>query len=73
MGQKVNPIGLRLGITRSWDSIWFSKKDYSKFLHEDIKIRKYISQRLKNTALVRIVFERFQIAAEGFECERERL
>lgn len=59
MGQKVNPIGLRLGVTRTWDSVWFAKEDYAKFLHEDIKIRKFISERLKNTALVRIVFERF--------------
>lgn len=43
MGQKVNPIGLRIGINKNWDSIWFSeKKNYAKFLHEDIKIRNLI-------------------------------
>jgi len=46
MGQKVNPIGLRLGINKSWDSRWYSKKDYAKNLHEDIKIREYLDGRL---------------------------
>ena len=46
MGQKVNPIGLRLGINKSWDSRWYSKKDYAKYLHEDIKIREYLEGRL---------------------------
>jgi small subunit ribosomal protein S3 len=60
MGQKVNPIGLRLGITRTWDSIWFSKEDYRKNLHEDIKIREFLQKKFKNSALVRVVIERFQ-------------
>ena len=59
MGQKVNPIGLRLGITRSWDSIWFAKEDYRKNLHEDIKIRGFLEKRFRNSALVRVVIERF--------------
>jgi ribosomal protein S3 len=59
MGQKVNPIGLRLGITRTWDSIWFSKEDYRKNLHEDIKIREFLQKKFKNSALVRVVIERF--------------
>lgn len=59
MGQKVNPNGLRLGITRTWDSIWFSKEDYTKNLHKDIKIRKFLSNRIKQAALVKIVIERF--------------
>ena len=59
MGQKVNPVGLRLGITRTWDSIWFSKEDYSKNLHEDIKIREFLQKKFKNSALVRVVIERF--------------
>lgn len=46
MGQKVNPIGLRLGINKSWDSRWYSKKNYAKNLHEDIKIREYLDGRL---------------------------
>ena len=41
MGQKVNPIGLRLGINRTWDSRWFARKDYSKLLHEDLKLREF--------------------------------
>jgi small subunit ribosomal protein S3 len=46
MGQKVNPIGFRLGITRTWDSRWYSKKDYAKLLHEDIKLRRYLKEKL---------------------------
>ncbi|HMV80757.1 MAG TPA: 30S ribosomal protein S3, partial [Leptospiraceae bacterium] len=59
MGQKVNPIGLRLGITRTWDSIWFAKEDYKKNLHEDLKIREFLEKRFKNSALVRVIIERF--------------
>ncbi|MDX1960311.1 MAG: 30S ribosomal protein S3 [Leptospiraceae bacterium] len=59
MGQKVNPVGLRLGITRTWDSIWFAKEDYKKNLHEDLKIRKFLEKKFRNSALVRIVIERF--------------
>ena len=48
MGQKVNPIGLRLGINRTWDSRWFAgKKEYGKLLQEDIKIREHLSEKLK--------------------------
>ena len=42
MGQKVNPIGLRLGINKSWESRWFAEKNYSKLLEEDLKLRKFI-------------------------------
>jgi small subunit ribosomal protein S3 len=59
MGQKVNPIGLRLGITRSWDSIWYSKEDYKKNLHEDLMLRKMINKRFKRAGVVKIVIERF--------------
>jgi len=41
MGQKIHPVGLRLGITRTWDSRWFEKKNYQAWLHEDVAIRKY--------------------------------
>jgi len=58
MGQKVNPIGFRLGITRTWDSRWFSKRDYSKLLHEDIKLREYIKQKLFGAGIARIEIER---------------
>ena len=47
MGQKVNPIGLRLGINRTWDSRWFARKDYSTLLHEDLRLRKFLSERLQ--------------------------
>ena len=49
MGQKINPIGLRLGINRGWDSTWFAKKkDFGKFLIEDFRIRKYIKKHQTN-------------------------
>lgn len=59
MGQKVNPIGLRIGITRNWDSVWYSKQDYIKNLHEDIKIRRFLQKKFKNASVVKIVIERF--------------
>jgi len=59
MGQKVNPIGLRLGINRSWDSIWFAKKrDYGKLLIEDFKIRDYIKKNIVNSGVSQILIER---------------
>ncbi|MEK9968547.1 MAG: 30S ribosomal protein S3 [Ferrovibrio sp.] len=59
MGQKVNPIGLRLGINRTWDSRWYSSdKEYAGLLHEDLKIRKYLEQRLAQAGVARIVIER---------------
>jgi small subunit ribosomal protein S3 len=59
MGQKVNPIGLRLGINRGWDSIWFAKKnDYGKFLIEDYKIRNYIKKNVVNSGVSEIIIER---------------
>ncbi|MCP5501969.1 MAG: 30S ribosomal protein S3 [Leptospiraceae bacterium] len=59
MGQKVNPIGLRIKITRTWDSIWFAKEDYKKNLHEDLKIKKFLNSKFKSAAVVKIVVERF--------------
>jgi small subunit ribosomal protein S3 len=59
MGQKVNPIGLRLGINRTWDSRWFAgKNEYGKLLHEDIAIRQALLKQLKQAAVSRIVIER---------------
>ena len=59
MGQKVNPIGLRLGINRTWDSRWFaSKNEYGKLLHEDMKIREVLMAALKQAAVSRIIIER---------------
>jgi small subunit ribosomal protein S3 len=58
MGQKVNPIGLRLGINRTWDSRWFSAKDYAEKLHEDFAIRKYLKKALANAGVSKIIIER---------------
>ena len=58
MGQKVKPIGLRLGINRTWDSRWFAEKNYSELLHKDLKVRKYIMEKLKTTAVSKVVIER---------------
>ncbi len=59
MGQKINPIGLRLGINRTWDSRWFANKgEYGKLLHEDQKIRAALMKLLKQAAVSRIVIER---------------
>jgi small subunit ribosomal protein S3 len=58
MGQKINPIGLRVGINRTWDSRWFSSRNYAKLLHQDIELRKYLEDRLKQAGVSRIVIER---------------
>ena len=59
MGQKVNPIGARLGITRGWDSNWFaSKTEYPKKLIEDNKIRNYLNARINKGGIAKIVIER---------------
>ncbi|MES2711037.1 MAG: 30S ribosomal protein S3 [Pseudomonadota bacterium] len=58
MGQKINPIGFRLGINRTWDSRWFADRDYAKLLHEDIKLRAVLREKLKGAGVSRIVIER---------------
>ena len=58
MGQKVNPSGLRLGINRTWDSRWYSEDQYSVFLENDLKIRKYIESKLKKAGLSKVIIER---------------
>jgi small subunit ribosomal protein S3 len=59
MGQKVNPVGLRLGINRTWDSRWFADgAEYGKLLHEDIKVRKMLKKRLYQAGVSRIIIER---------------
>ncbi len=58
MGQKTNPIGLRLGINRSWDSVWFDEKNYAAKLHEDIILRNYIKNRLNHASISRIEISR---------------
>ena len=58
MGQKVNPIGLRLGVNRTWDSRWFADNGYAKLLHEDLRLRQYLHKRLSQAGVARIVIER---------------
>jgi small subunit ribosomal protein S3 len=58
VGQKVNPVGLRIGVIRDWESKWFAGKDYSTLLHEDIKIREYVSKRLSDASVSKIEIER---------------
>jgi len=58
MGQKVNPNGIRLGINRTWSSRWFSKSEYTKLLHQDIKIKNYVESKLKNASISKINIER---------------
>ena len=58
MGQKVKPIGLRLGINRTWDSRWFAEKNYSELLHKDLNVRKYLMEKLKAAAVSKVVIER---------------
>lgn len=58
MGQKVHPIGFRLGVIKTWDSKWYAEADYAKFLHEDIAIRKYLKKRLYTSGVSKIEIER---------------
>jgi len=58
LGQKVNPIGLRLGIVKTWDSRWYAEKLYSKFLQEDIIIRRYIKKKLYHAGVSKVEIER---------------
>lgn len=58
MGQKVNPIGLRLGINKTWDSRWFAGAEFADKLHEDLKIRKHIKKRLASAGVSKVVIER---------------
>ena len=58
MGQKVNPYGIRLGINKTWSSRWFSKSDYTKLLHQDLRIKNYVEKKLKNASISKINIER---------------
>ena len=58
MGQKVNPHGIRLGINKTWSSRWFSKSEYTKLLHQDLKIKNYVESKLKNASISKINIER---------------
>ncbi|MBN2077614.1 MAG: 30S ribosomal protein S3 [Spirochaetes bacterium] len=60
MGQKVNPIGFRVGINRTWDSIWYDdKKNYARNLHEDLAIKKYIEKEKRSAGISRVAIDRF--------------
>ncbi len=58
MGQKVHPVGFRLGVIKTWDSRWYSKKNYAPLLHEDIKIRRIVKERLMHAGVSKIEIER---------------
>ena len=58
MGQKVNPIGLRLGVNRTWDSRWYAYRNYGDLLHEDLKIRDYLMDKLAPAGISKVVIER---------------
>ena len=58
MGQKVHPIGFRLGVIKTWDSKWYAEADYAKYLHEDLAIRKYLKKRLYSSGVSKIEIER---------------
>lgn len=58
MGQKVNPIGFRLGVIKTWDSKWYAEADYAKNLHEDLKIRQFLKKRLYSSGISKIEIER---------------
>ncbi len=58
MGQKVNPIGLRLGINRTWDSRWYADGNYADLLHEDLKIRQFLLKKLSQAGVSKVLIER---------------
>ena len=65
MGQKVSPVGLRIGINKDWDAKWYANnKDFSKFLNNDVKIRKFLEKKFKAAGIAQIVIERKQTKAE---------
>ena len=76
MGQKVSPIGLRLGINKTWESKWFAEsKDFSKYLNNDYKIRKYLEKKLKDAAVSSVLRNsscKYSLTCEGLIlfCER---
>jgi len=59
LGQKVNPVGFRLGVTKSWDSRWFAGKDYAKFIIDDYKIREFVKKKLHHAGISSIEIERW--------------
>jgi small subunit ribosomal protein S3 len=66
MGQKVHPVGFRLGVIRDWDSRWYAERDYQRFLHEDLRIRRYLKSKLKEAGVSRVTIERAANKAKVF-------
>ena len=66
MGQKVHPVGFRLGIVKTWDSRWYADKTYAEDLHEDLRIRKFLKNKLKNAQVSKIIIERAAQKAKVF-------
>jgi len=58
LGQKVNPIGLRLGIVKTWNSCWYADKEYKQFLHEDLRLKKYLKKKMYHAGISKIEIER---------------
>jgi small subunit ribosomal protein S3 len=58
VGQKTHPVGFRIGVTRTWDSRWYSEKSYAKWLHEDLKIREMIKEKVGHAGISRVILER---------------
>lgn len=58
MGQKINPLGLRVGVIRDWDAKWYAEQQYADYLHEDLKIREYLNKKLSEASISSIVIER---------------
>ena len=58
MGQKTHPIGFRLGVNKTWDSRWFSKRQYAALLHEDLKLREFVKDKLSNAGIAKVEIER---------------
>jgi len=66
MGQKVHPVGFRLGVIRDWDSRWYAERDYQRFLHEDLRIRRYLKSKLKEAGVSWVTIERAANKAKVF-------
>ena len=66
MGQKVNPVGFRVGVVRGWEAQWFAEKDYEKFVHEDIAIRRFVKKKYYHAGVARVTIERAANKAKVF-------
>lgn len=66
MGQKVHPVGFRVGITTGWDSTWYADKDYARYLGEDLKIRRHVKDKLSSAGVSKVIIERAANKAKVF-------